>query len=233
MRYALLAALLLSGCAALSPVKDVFRGEANESPDSGPLYQYRAELVISVNGTEREGVITSSLKGPLDITIRSSFALNRLQITSCARQEVFRGVDKNWWGQVSKKMTYHYVPSQNELDGPCPLYIEAFNKAGLVSWGFIAFKTIEDLPGQAICNGVKKEFTGYSVCQSKASLEQAINFPEDIEEFEAETSCAMTKVSPRTFKLRPNGVCRATFYAGGKWHTTTMFGYKRVLVMGE
>ena len=130
-------------------------------------------------------------------------------------------------------MTYKDTASDNETDGPCPLYIEAFNKGGLVAWGFVGFKTIEELPATLICNGKPKRTTGYSICQTKGGLEQSLLFDVKIEDFEAEASCGAKRINDKHFKFRPEGVCRATFYGSKLWHSVSMFGYKRVLVQNE
>ena len=236
---ALIASFFLNGCAAVPYVKQVIQGSANEQISNGPLYQFRAELRFEITGKTFDGVTAALLKGPLDIKVDAKFPLNRLQITSCGRHEVFRNINKSWWGNISKDMSYHYVPSKYELEGPCPLYVEAFNKEALVAWGMIVFRNVENLPGHLICNGSETVFAGHSICQTKYSLEQAIYFDVPIEKFRADPSCNMKRESENTFKFFPamsvndETVCNAEFRAQGKWHTLTAFGYQRVLVQNE
>jgi hypothetical protein len=233
----IVATFLLTGCAAVPAIQEVLRGTANEKIEAGPLYQFRAELEIEIMGKDFEGVTASTLQGPLDIKIKAKFPINRLQVTSCGRQEVFRNIDKKWWGKISDNMIYRYSPSAFEKEGPCPLYIEAFNKGGLVAWAMIVFRNVEDLQAHTICNGVDKLFQGHSICQTKHSLEQAIYFDVPIEKFRATELCGLVRISPTTFKFFPRFdekmVCTASFYALKKWHSLTAIGYKRILVQSE
>jgi hypothetical protein len=224
----------LTACAALPNIANIFSGKAQESYPPGELYRYRGELLLTFEGVTFEGVGATKLSGPLAIRVDSKFGLDRLQFTSCARHDVIRDFDSSWFSK-SKTYTYNYVPSREELAAGCPLYIEAFSKQALAAWGFISFAHDEKLPARMDCNGKAWKFSnGVSVCQTKAGLDQSIQFDQAIEDFEADAICNMKKKDDKNFTLRPGlGLCAATFYSKGLWHTLNLIGYERVLVQGE
>lgn len=222
------------GCAAIPGIGDVITGTANETVTSGPLYKFRAELLLTVDGKTFDGVGATLIRpGDMEIDVTSKFGLDRIQFTTCSRQDVFRNVDQDWFGGVGKVMRYHFIPDKQELAGQCPLYIEAFNKAGLAAWGFVAFRSDETLPAHLGCNGESITYSGFSVCQTLAGLKQTISFDSAVKDFEIEPICGGSKLDDKNFALRPgSGICRATFY-DGRWHSMVMFGYDKVLVQGE
>lgn len=241
-----LAALVagLSGCAAIPDAVDTVTGSANQKVSSGPLYKYRADLKISFPGSSYvyRGVTAALVTGPIDINIQSLVNIDRIQVTTCARQNVCEKngdcpsgaftLEDGWFGQAGKNATYHFSPTKKELEGyTCPLYIEVFSSNSLVSWGMIGIRTDENLLGHLSCNGEAQKFAGVDVCQSKGGLDQQIWFDTDIVEFEAEPICHATKTDSKTFNVRPdNGICRATFFDGTNWNRAIFIGYDSVLV---
>ncbi len=223
----------LIGCAALPQFGDTLAGNANETSKPGDLYHYRGELQVTVDGKAFEGMAVTKLTGPITIHVESKFGLDRLQFTSCGRQDVVRDIGGSWFGK-SKKYDYLYTPDKKELEGKCALYIEAFNKSSLAAWAYIAFRSDEDLPSRTHCNGVDWSFAGFSVCQTRAGLDQAIAFQVPIIDTEADPGCHLKRVDEKNFDLRPDmGMCVATFYDGAHWHSLNLIGYERVLVQGE
>jgi hypothetical protein len=235
MRAVVLALLCgaLTACAAVPQIANVLFGtDAVEKYPPGELYKYRGELTITVDGKAFEGVAVTK-QGPVNIRIDSKFGLDRIQFTSCGRHDVKRDLESSWFSKT-KNFTYAYTPNEMESQGLCPLYIEAFNKQALAAWGFVAFRKDETLTARVGCNGVEWKFAGYSVCQTKAGLDQSVSFEQDIEDYEADPLCNMKKTSARTFTVRPGlGMCAATFYSKGLWHTMNLLGYERVLVQGD
>lgn len=221
----------LISCAALPHVGDVLTGTASQGVAKGPLYTYRADILLTLEGKTFDGLAATKLTGPLDIKIESKVKLDRLQITSCARQDVFEAVDKTWYGGVGHAMIYHYVPIRAEFAGACPLYIEAFDKSGLAAWGLVGFRSDETMQAHIDCNGKGVTYAGYSVCQTKNGLEQALVFQDPVDDFEIEPICNGVTADNKTFTFHPGlGVCRASFYRKGEWHTLNMIGYDQVLV---
>lgn len=234
----------LSGCAAIPDAIDTVTGSANQKTTSGPLYNYRADLKISYPGSDTiyQGTSTFLLAGPTDIEIQSLVNIDRIQVTTCARQDVCEKngdcpsdnfkLEDGWFGTAGKTATYHFVPSKKELEGfTCPMYIEVFSLNSLVSWGIIGLRTDEKLPAHVSCNGFPWTFQGVDVCQSKGGLDQQIWFDAPIADFEADTNCHVTKIDTKNFNVRPdNGFCRATFFDGTNWNRAIFIGYDSVLV---
>lgn len=224
----------LTACAALPHIGDVISGTANQTVTSGPLYKFRAELQLTVDGVKFDGMGATLMRpGEMIIDVESKFGLDRVQVTTCSRQDVFRDVDPDWFGGVGKVLHYHFIPDKQELSGQCPIYFEAFNKAGLAAWGFLVFRTDEALLAHVGCNGLMEKFAGASACQTLAGLKQTVSFDAPIKDYEAEPICGAEKADDLNFNFRPgSGICRATFY-DGRWHSLIMFGYEKVLVQGE
>lgn len=221
------------GCAALPGAIDVIKGTANEVNQPGDLYRYRGELIITVNGNVFEGMAVTNLVGTTTIHIESKFSLDRIQFTSCGRQDVIRDFNNSWFSK-SKVYDYYYTPDTKELGGQCPLYIEAFNKSSLAAWGYVAFIKDESFPARMECNGMSWQFSGYSVCQTRAGLDQSISFDSPVVDFSADPICKMKQIDKFNFDLRPGlGMCNAAFYDGANWHLLNLLGYSRVLVQGE
>lgn len=228
-----MSSMALMACAALPQTGNVITGTATEMAPQGSLYRYRGEILITINGVKSEGMAVVPLTGPLTIRIESKFGLDRLQFTTCSRQDVVRDPGGSWFGK-SKSYDYQYSPGTKEMAGQCPLYIEAFNKSSLGSWGFVAFRSDEKLTARVQCNGVNEWFPGYSVCQTRAGLDQSISFDTPVTDFEADKICNIKKVDNKNFDLRPGlGMCVVTFYDGTNWHGLNLLGYQRVLVQGE
>ncbi len=71
----------------------------NEKSAPGkPLYTNRADIQITVDDKTFVGMAVTKLDGPKDIQIVSNVAMDRVQITSCSRQDVFENVDSSWFG---------------------------------------------------------------------------------------------------------------------------------------
>jgi hypothetical protein len=232
--FSVLVLLSLPGCAAFTTiVGSLFGSKANEAYPPGNLYQYRGELLIKVDNVTFDGMAVTKLSVPIVVHIESKFPLDRIQFTSCGRQNVIRDFNNSWFSKT-RTYDYTYYANRKEQEGKCPLYIEAFSKSALASWGFAAFRTDEALKGHLECNGESWTYAGYSVCQTKAGLDQSIWFEHKIKKFKADPGCHMVQVDDQHFDMRPDmGMCAATFFDGKDWHVMNMLGYSRVLVTGE
>lgn len=223
------AALTLLGCSTVE-----------QKTFKGPLYNYRADMKIHVDGKWFDGMAATKADFPKDITVVSPVALDRIHVTSCARQDVCEfgrecegfTVSKGGWfgGDAGNNFVYRYVPTKLENEGMCPLYIEAYSKESLTSWGLIAFRAEEKLPAHIDCNGKGFTYAGFTVCQTKSGLQQRMEFKKNVI-YEAEESCNIRPVSKNTFDFSPAlGFCRATFTDGIDWHRLILVGYEGVLV---
>lgn len=228
-------ALGLSGCASLGDLSDSIKGNVNQKSDTAKLYKWRAEMKMTVEGKTYNGIGIAPLRNVNRITIVSSVPLDRLQVHTCARDDVFRDIDENWFGGAGKKFTYEYVPNEKEKQVPCFLYFEAYSNRGLTDWGMIAFIDGQELHASMDCNGRNVPFEGLSACQTQAGLDQVIYFNEEIVDYEADPWCGLLKLSPTKFALRPKpGFCKATMMnEKDKMHRMLLLGYEAVLVRSD
>lgn len=236
--------MALSGCAALPKFFDTIFGQQREQAKRTPLYVYRGDLQINVDGAKFDGVGVTTAKSVTIFNIKSEIDIDRVEVETCARQDVCQNaknclkifdVEKGWFGDPSKEMRYTFVPSDIERAGRCPVYFRVFDKSALAAWGFIAMREEEEkLPGTFYCNGKKQQYAGHSVCQSMTELIQKLAFDVPIEEFDVDDNCGMKKINDKTFEFRPKlGLCTGKFYAGGLWHGLDMIAYDQVLVRGK
>jgi len=206
--------------------------------DKVPLYQYKPDILITVDGQTFDGMAVTLLNGPKDIQITSKAKLDLLMISSCHRNFTVErvGYKGNWFGvggASAKTFTYHYAPTTIEKEGFCPLYIQAFDKSGITAWGYMAFRTEEALPAKTECNGTGWKFSGVSVCSSRAEFEQAVSFDRPVK-FEVSDLCKITEKPGNSFRLRTQkGFCYATFTDGTDLHRVVLLGYDEALIRGE
>lgn len=220
MYKSLLLLFLLAGCASTQQITT-----------EAPLYKYRANMQISVDGVDFDGMGVTAI-GVKDIGIVSQAALDLLRITTCHRDFTVEKVDKGWFGGSGHQYVYHYEPTEKERSGMCPIYFQAFSKDRVTDWGYLAFRSTETLPGHIDCNGVPTKFAGISVCQTKAGLDQILTFDRDVK-FAADANCKITQQTPRKYSVRGNmGFCYAEFSDGNIWHRLILLGYDTVLVRG-
>lgn len=218
---------------------DTILGDIRQPATRRPLWVYRADLFMTVNGVGFDGVGVTAAQASLDIDIRSPIHIDRVEVESCGRSDVCEAgkncnqnfsVDADWWGQVGKHMVYRYHPLGEETSG-CALYIKVYDKAALAAWGFIAFRKNEMLASRFICNGAGWTFAGHDVCQTKVAKIQTLTFDDPIEDFDADPTCGITKLNVNEFELRPQlGLCSAKFYAKGKWAGLEVISYDEVLI---
>ncbi len=231
--------LLFCGCSTLK----ILEGEARQPATRVPLYVYRADLIITVDGVQFDGVGVTSLAELTDIDILSQVTLDRVEVETDGRQDVCESgkvcdenkftIDKGWWGRPGNHMVYHYRPSVVESDkkAPSSIYFRVYSKRDLAAWGFLALRRGEDLPGRIICNGDSISFKGHSVCQTKFGKTQRLIFTASVDEHEADPSCHLITIDAQTFEMRPDvDLCTADFFTGGHWHKLDLIGYEQSLV---
>jgi len=217
-------ALFLSACAAME----------QKNSEHKPLYNFKADMQIAVDGLDFDGIATAKLSGPKRIVIKSKAKLDVFVVSSCQRYDKLERLYKNWFGGSGKAYNYMYTPSPTESKKGCPLYFQAFDKSGLTDWGYVAFTTDQDLPATSECSGSVSRNIGASVCQVKAGFEQSIKFDAAVKYFSADSNCNMQRVDEKTFQYRPAiGFCIAEFSNGTKFHTLTALGFDEVFIRGE
>jgi hypothetical protein len=221
----------LTGCASLPDWKETFLGQANQKTEKPPLYKYRADMQITVGGKKFDGVAVADLNYARNkIELESRVKMDRLEIMSCRRHQVFENVGGGWFSSSGTKMSYEYVPNNGESEAGCPVYFQAFAKNLLTSWGMIFFRTSETLLADVGCNGEQETFKGVSICQTKAGLKQSFAFAQPVN-FELGETCAAANPSDRLIEIAPKlGFCEATFDDGRNFHRLILLGYESVLV---
>lgn len=195
-----------------------------------PYYNYRAEMVLNMNGKAYKGLAITKIAGPLAIQITSPITLNRVELSTCSRHEVIRNIDKGWFDKVSNVMVYNYQPTAYELEGHCPLLIQAFNDQVQKAWGMVFFQSDQFLQAHVDCNGEGwTTLSGITVCQTKAGLEQQLSFAKPVK-FEATPQCTIQSTDQKNFQVRSSvGWCKATFSDGVNFHDLVQLGYNQVI----
>lgn len=193
----------------------------------GPLYKYKADMIMTIDGKTFDGMAVTKLDGEKTITVYSKARADVLIVHTCHRYEKFENLK-------TTDFRYTYKPTAKELEGRCPIYIEAYDKSGLTDWGYIAFRNDEELPASVECNGTNWKFAGFTVCQTQAGLEEAIHFSSPIRKFEASENCNLKQRSDKDFDIKPAlGFCNATFTDGTNWHAATFLGFEQAFVRGQ
>lgn len=203
-----------------------------------PLWTYKADIAITVDDVNFDGMAVANI-GKKPIHLRSKAKLDLLLISSCHREFSQERVDytTGWFGlggSSSKVFTYTYSPTPIESEGYCPIYIQAFDRTGIAAWGFVAFRTSENLVASLSCNGRDSKLRGISVCQSRQGFEQGISFLAPVR-FVSNDVCQIVAKSDREFRIRTKkmGFCEATFTDGKEKHRLVLLGYDEVLVRAE
>ena len=116
------------------------------------------------------------------------------------------------------------------------MFISAYSKRGLHSWGFIDFEDIDhDLEARLLCNGKQSYPVGVSVCQSLNGLLQQISFPGEVN-YAFSEECKMKTKDNIVFDFEmTNGECVFLFRSkqNKKLHRLTTLGYQEILIRGE
>ncbi len=218
------AAFFMAGCSTL----------ATTAAPKKPVYNYKADMAISIGDKSYDGVAVTQLSSPLKFTITSKAKLDVLIVSTCQRYDKFEKLDKNFFGGVGKTHTYTYQPTSIENMSRCSIFLQAFDKSGLTDWGYIAFIGPGQLEATSECSGQSVRSKGHSICQSKAGLEQSLTFDRAIPYLSGDASCNIVRKSPSAFTYRPSqGFCNAEFSDGKDFHSLTALGFDEVFIRGE
>lgn len=223
----------LSGCDFVVTALDYFQN-ASSKVERPPLYNYKADMVITVDGLRFTGIAVANMSNSIDIKIKSKARLYVLSIETCSRHFTVDKADKNWFGGVGKEFEYRFRPNEKEKQGNCPMYIRALDLNGTAAWGMVHFKTNETLKAKVSCNGSTITFNGLTACQTKSSLIQSIHFDKAITAFDSNDKCNLKELDNKHFEIRPeNGFCFATFFTGLELHRAVFLGFNEVFVRGD
>lgn len=227
---AVLATFVLTGCGMFGPKAQI--------ATRLPLYTYKADIKITIDGVKFDGMAVTKLDGPKTIKIKSKARLDMLSIASKHREFTVEKVDydSGWFGlggKSSTEFTYDFAPTPIEMESFSPLYIQAFEKNGIAAWGYIAFRSNENLPAILQCNGRSVMRAGISPCQSRVGFEQGLTFDREIYKVSSNSLCKITQIDEKEFRVRTTdiGFCLATFLSvDGERHRLVLLGYDEILV---
>lgn len=242
-----LVAQALSGCAALQDVGNVIFGTSSQKATRTPIWVYKPDLQIILDGETFYGTAVSVISDSKDIQIQSQVSIDRVEISTCSRHDVCQvkggtlacdparfKVDTDWFGNAGKYMTYHFSPDKKEHDDSCAnLEVSIFDKNQLAAWGYIVLRTdpAKNFAAHFTCNGTDWKFSGVSLCSVKAGTIQQINFDQPVDNFRADQGCNIKKISDSEFEFQPAvGWCRASFGRALQYHDVILNGYDEVLI---
>lgn len=228
-RYLILGYII--GVLALSAYSGCASNTLQPMPES--YTSYRAEMLFSIGTRNYRGLAVTAAAPEVVFKLHSPIPLDRLEISTCGRHEVFRDVDPQtgWFGKTTNgyEMSYTYRPTEQEMVGNCPIMVQAFSKGQQKAWGMMYFRHGNALPSEMMCNGLHWDFMQVAICQSKAGLEQAIKFATPVI-FEATANCSITTTDNKTFLVRSKKeFCNASFTDGTNYHDMVLLGYKQVI----
>jgi hypothetical protein len=217
--------LFLSGCASIN----------TPTLTKEPLYNHKADMIVTVDGVSFDGMAVTELNGKKEVVLKSRASADVFVVSTCQRYEKFENIGKSWFGSSAKELKYIYSPTSIELEKKCPVYFQAFDMNGITDWGYLAYRRDKNvMPARTECNGRSIRFSGHSVCQTKAGLEQSIRFDVPVKYFSADPGCNVVRVDDRSFRFRPSlGFCAGEFSDGTNFHQLTALGFDAVFIRGE
>jgi hypothetical protein len=246
-------AMALSGCAAMQDIANIIGGNSSQKITRTPIWVYRPDLRIIVDGATFDGIgVTTIPDQETDIQVQSQIDIDRVEISTCSRHDVcqVKGgdlacdpsrflVERSFFGNAGKFMTYHFSPDKKERDDSCAnLMIAIYDKNVLAAWGYVHFRTNPEMnfPAHFTCNAADWKFQGASVCAAKAGTIQDVTFDDPIADYDADPICGIKKVSDKEFefKMTTYGWCTASFRfdspKGPRIHDVIMNGYDETLL---
>lgn len=214
-----------------------------------PEVLYKRDMLVTVNGYTREGVVVAPLKDSNVIYVKAAGDLDLFATANCTGEQV---KPKAWnktttiksglfgWNSktidLKREVEFTYVPMGLETEGSCPMQLYGFSKDGKHSWGFIDFKSAEfTLEGTMLCNSVASIFSGVEACQSRAGLIQQLKFDETVV-ISPDKGCELDSKMAKEFTFSiPKGLCvyRIKGKDTGKVGKLTLIGYDSVLIREE
>lgn len=203
-----------------------------QSYDQGKTYRH--ELQLEVNGIQGRGTLVLPEASSYRIKGKSAGRLDFLTLTTCHREFIAE--------QQGHSFEYEFKPSPPiEGQGACPLHISGYEQQkGRHVWAVIDFQGKEyQLPGKLFCDGAVVVAQGVSICQSRAGLEQRLEFGEETitatAEGEKAKECSVPNLSGQAWAWKTaKGECVYTFKGkSGRYHRLTTIGYDGIRVMED
>jgi hypothetical protein len=217
--------LLMLGCTEVNPI-----AETN--------VLYKRDVRIGFEGQEFFGVAVLPPRERYELELTFAGELDLFTFRSCHREVTQEDAGGGKIFGKKNKVSYTYVPvSPIETAKQCTVEIEGHEaEKGRHSWAFLEFETpLETLPGLTICNGVRKQWKGVSVCQSLAGLIQNVVFTRPVRAFHSDDCPGVYTKDNLSFEvMQGKGRCSYSFRTMGEeprdWHRYTSFGYSEILV---
>jgi len=243
----LLVGLFLCGCASLQDFFNILSGNSTQKITKTPIWLYKPDLKISIDEVKFYGFGAAVILPQTDIVVDSIVDADRVEVTTCSRHDVCQiksgelacdlkrfQISTDWFGNPKHTLIYHFIPDAKERDDSCAqMFLAVYDKNALASWGFLAFRSNPErnFPARMTCNAQDILYKGTSACSVKAGTIQEINFDQPIDNFKADKSCGIIKVSDTEFEMQPTvGWCRASFGIKDKYHDLVLNAYDEVLI---
>lgn len=209
--------------------------EVNQTADTSIIYKRDVRIVFE--GQEYYGVAVLPPRERYELELTFAGELDLFTFRSCHREVTQEDAGGGKIFGKKNKVSYTYAPMNPLESGKiCTVEIEGHEVGkGRHSWAFLDFETpLETLPGLTICNGVRKQFKGVSVCQSLAGLIQNVIFTRPVKAFHADDCPGVYTKDNLSFEImQGKGRCAYSFRGIDEprnWHRYTTFGYSEILV---
>ena len=216
--------LALLGCTEITQVADT-------------SVLYKRDVRIMFEGQEYYGTAVLPARDKYDLELTFAGELDLFTFRSCHREVTQEDAGGGRIFGKRNKVSYSYQPVVPlETTGSCLAEVEGHEvNKGRHSWGIIDFETkLETLPALTICNGVRKQYKGVSICQSLAGLVQNIVFTRPVYGLTTDDCPVVSSKDSMSFEItQGKGRCVYSFQTikdPREWHRYTSFGYDSILV---
>lgn len=171
------------------------------APPTQPAQDFRYDLTGDINGTEFQGVgvVSLAVDNQYTLTVKSATSVDMIEISTCHRDwsDQDMPIEVGNWFEPNHGFTFKFQLVHGIEDlGTCLMRIGAYNKAGNPqAWAIIDFLTPDStLPAVNKCDGDVGQAHGVSICQSKAGLDEEIDFATPVEIADATDPACKPKV---------------------------------------
>jgi hypothetical protein len=225
----------LSACAAIPSV--IVAPTSQTTPD----HKFQYDLKGDINGYHFDGVGTVPLndQNAYTLNVTSDVDVDLMTITTCHRDwsDQDQPITSGGWFTPHRGFTFTFSLAHGIEDyGTCLLRIGAYNKGGNPQqWAIVDFLTPDsELPAVNKCNGDQGTTHGVSICQSKAGLDEEIDFASPVEIADAtNVNCKprVPKDGMHWIYTLPNQECVVYFMevaAPHRFHRHSFFGYTQI-----
>lgn len=145
-----------------------------------PKKIYKMQIGIETKNPDREYVGMAALprKDLHTLEFTTNDDIGVLIFRTCSRQFTIEEPKKFL---NKKKFVYNYRPNSIEAGIDCPAEIEAVNKNGLYSSGYLDFADQSTtLPAHNVCGSITEDTQGVSVCAEKVDSREQISFDVEV-----------------------------------------------------